>query len=279
MIGEVPVGDSQIDTSEVGTSQVDTSGVDEATGENDAEQFWAENTFDSRHAELVRGYGGVEDPPDPADALAMPLILHIPKADPPVRSELLEAAARATVTLCLDPRVGVGASWHESFTEWTSARIRKVARRARGAQWSAAQDVPGVTVEVGGASARALVPGRVGDLDPRIKRLQIGGTDVPSDDAPSPAAGPVLWVDAELSMTVGKAAAQVGHASMLLAGAMSAEQCREWASAGYRCSVRSADSQQWARALDEVRAGRAVAVRDAGFTEVAPGTVTVIAVP
>ncbi|OZC82259.1 peptidyl-tRNA hydrolase [Rhodococcus sp. 06-412-2C] len=277
MIGEHPVGNPEVGNPEVGNPEVEGA-TGEVTGENDAEVFSAENTFDSRHAELARGYGGAEDPSDPADVLAMPLVLHIPKTDPPLRNELLEAAARATVMLCLDPRVGSGASWHDAFTEWTSARIRKVARRARGAQWTAAQDVPGVTVDVGGASARALVPGRVGDLDPRIKRLQIGGTDVPSDEAPPPAAGPVLWVDVSLSMTVGKAAAQVGHASMLLAGAMSVEECREWASAGYPCSVRPADPQQWARALDEVRGGRAVAVRDAGFTEVAPGSTTVIAV-
>lgn len=246
---------------------------------SDEEQFSSDNTFASRHGELARGYGGAEDPADSTDVLAMPLVLHIPKADPPLRFELLEAAATATVMLCLDPRVGVGASWHEAFTDWTSARIRKVARRARGAQWAASQDVPGVTVDIGGASARAFVPGRVGDLDPRIKRLQIGGTDVPAEDEPSPSEGPVLWVDASLSMTVGKAAAQVGHASMLLAGAMSVDQCRQWAAAGYRCSVRSADSGQWARAMDEVRRGEAVAVRDAGFTEVAPGSTTVIAVP
>ncbi len=272
MIGEHPAGSPEIGHSEVGDV------TPEETGENDAEEFLAENTFDSRHAELARGYGGADDPEDPADVLAMPLVLHIPKTDPPLRSELLEAAARATVMLCLDPRVGSGASWHSALTEWTSARIRKVARRARGAQWAAAQDVPGVTVVVGGASARAFVPGRVGDLDPRIKRLQIGGTDVPPDEPSAPGAGPVLWVDASLSMTVGKAAAQVGHASMLLAGAMSVEECREWASAGYPCSVRPADPQQWARAQDEVRGGRAVAVRDAGFTEVAPGSTTVIAV-
>ncbi|WP_415974393.1 peptidyl-tRNA hydrolase [Rhodococcus sp. 077-4] len=243
------------------------------------EEFSSDNTFSSRHAELARGYGGADDPADPAQVLAMPLVLHIPKVAPPLRSELLEAAARATVALCLDPRVGVDASWHEAFTEWTSARIRKVARRARGAQWVAAQDVPGVTIDVGGASARAFVPGRVGDLDPRIKRLQIGGTDVADEDELPPSPGPVLWVDASLSMTVGKAAAQVGHASMLLAGAMSAEQCREWAASDFACSVRSADPEQWARALGELRSGRAVAVRDAGFTEVAPGSTTVIAVP
>lgn len=243
------------------------------------EEFGAENTFDVRHAVLAGGYGGADDPTDPVDVLAMPLVLHIPKADPPLRSEVLEAAARATIALCLDPRVGTGASWHAAFAGWTSGRIRKVARRARGAHWTAAQDVPGVTVDVGGASARAFVPGRVGDLDPRIRRLQIGGTDLPPDDAPAPPPGPVLWVDASLSMTVGKAAAQVGHASMLLAGAMSVDRCREWAASGYRCSVRLADPAQWSRALGEVGGGRAVAVRDAGFTEVAPGSTTVIATP
>lgn len=273
MIGDDMNGDDMTGVDMTGDAPDDVAAV------TAAEEFSPDNTFVSRHAELARGYGGAEDPADPSQVLAMPLVLHIPKIDPPMRSELLEAAARATVALCLDPRVGVGASWNEAFTEWTSARIRKVARRARGAQWRAAQEVPGVTVDVGGASARAFVPGRVGDLDPRIKRLQIGGTDVSAEDEHSVSAGPVLWIDASLSMTVGKAAAQVGHASMLLAGAMSTAQCREWAASGFECSVRSASPEQWTRALDEVRAGRAVAVRDAGFTEVAPGSTTVIAVP
>lgn len=273
MIGDPTTGDDMTDGPVTDAGPDDLGGAEAA-----AEEFSPDNTFASRHAELARGYGGAEDPADPSQVLAMPLVLHIPKSDPPRRSELLEAAARATVSLCLDPRVGAGAPWNEAFTEWTSARIRKVARRARGAHWLAAQDVPGVTVDVGGASARAFVPGRVGDLDPRIKRLQIGGTDVAAEDEPAVSAGPVLWIDASLSMTVGKAAAQVGHASMLLAGAMGTEECREWAAADYACSVRSANPDQWTRALGEVRAGRAVAVRDAGFTEVAPGSTTVITV-
>lgn len=240
------------------------------------------NTFDIRHAALARGYGGRGDSDDPAQVWAMPLVLHIPKSDPPRRESLLAAAATATVALCLDPRVGSGGPWHDPFVEWTAGRIRKVARRARGAHWHAAQDVPGVTVTVAGAQARAFVPGRVGDVDARIKRLQIGGTDLPSDAADrtdDEDSGPVLWIDAGLSMTVGKAAAQVGHASMLLAGAMRPSACRRWAEADFACSVREADKQQWVRARAEVDAGRAVAVRDAGFTEVAPGSITVIAVP
>lgn len=229
---------------------------------------------------LARGYGGRVDPPDPSDVLAMPVVLHIPKADPPRRSSILEAAASATVALCLDERVGPGGEWEEPFLAWTGARIRKVARRARGAQWTAALEVPGVSVEVDGAGARAFVPGRVGDLDSRIKRLQIGGTDLEHDDPGAPRGDvPVLWIDSTLEMTVGKAAAQVGHASMLLAGVMTTEQCVQWADNGFACSVRDADKDQWRRAKALVADGRAVAVRDAGFTEVAPGSMTVIALP
>ncbi|MGW4535615.1 aminoacyl-tRNA hydrolase [Nocardia sp. NPDC004340] len=236
--------------------------------------------FEARHAELARGYGGGGDPADPALVQAMQMVLHIPKNDPPARSALLAAAASAAVAVCLDERVGPDGEWEERYLTWKRSRIRKVARRARGAQWLAAQEVDGVTVDFGGAQARALVPGPVGDVDPRIRRLQISGTELPeeADIAIDPEC-PVLWVDSELGMTVGKAAAQVGHASMLLAGALSVRQAYAWAATGFRCTVAEADPGHWAELRQRVARGDAVAVRDAGFTEVAPGSMTVIAVP
>lgn len=251
--------------------------------EPDPHPFFADPGFAQRHAVLARGYGHRRDPDDPAAVLAMPIVLHIPKSDPPARSSLLEAAAIATVALCLDPRVGPGPDgepgpWQEAFRAWNDARIRKVSRRARGAQWRAVQEVDGVTVEHAAAQARALVPGPVGELDSRVSRLQIGGTDVPQDDPPSPPAGiPVLWINSALGMTVGKAAAQVGHASMLFAGALPLDSARAWAAAGYPCAVRDADPARWRELLAHVEEGSGVAVKDAGFTEVAPGSVTVVA--
>jgi peptidyl-tRNA hydrolase len=245
--------------------------------------IFADPGFESRHGVLARGYGHREDPEDPSAVLAMPLVLHIPKSEPPARSALLEAAAVATVALCLDPRVGAGEDgepgvWRDAFLSWNDARIRKVSRRARGAHWRAAQDIDGVTVDRGGAQARALVPGPVGGLDPRIARLQIGGTDLPHDDPGEvPDGVPVLWVNAALGMTVGKAAAQVGHASMLLAGALDTDSARAWAATGFRCAVRDARRDRWSGLLARVGDGTAVPVRDAGFTEVEPGSVTVIA--
>ncbi|MBF6176509.1 peptidyl-tRNA hydrolase [Nocardia blacklockiae] len=250
------------------------------TESTDAVTWGLDAGFRARHAELAQGYGGGGDPDDPALVQAMQMVLHLPKADPPPRSALLAAAATAVVELCLDPRVGPDGEWEARYLAWKRSRIRKVARRARGAQWLAAGDVDGVTVEIGGAQARALVPGPVGDIDPRIRKLQIGGTDLAADD-PGPADPelPVLWVNSELGMTVGKAAAQVGHASMLLAGALPVEQAYAWSRRGFRCSVRDATPQQWSTLCDRVRQGTATAVRDAGFTEVAPGSITVIAVP
>ncbi|MFD3591575.1 aminoacyl-tRNA hydrolase [Nocardia sp. NPDC058640] len=236
--------------------------------------------FAQRHAELARGYGGAGDPDDPAMVQAMQMVLHIPKAEPPVRSSLLEAAAAAAVAVCMDPRSGPGGEWEPRYLAWKRSRIRKVARRARGAQWLAAGEVDGVTVEVDGAQARAFVPGPVGDIDTRIRKLQIGGTDLEHDEpGPVDPTLPVLWVNAALEMSVGKAAAQVGHASMLLAGALPLDAVAEWARRGFGCAVRDADPTQWAALVAQVTAGGAVAVRDAGFTEVAPGSMTVIAVP
>lgn len=237
--------------------------------------------FRARHAELALGYGGSGDPEDPALVQAMQMVLHIPKAEPPRRSAVLEASAAAAVALCLDPRVGPGGEWESRYLAWKRSRIRKVARRARGAQWSASGEVDGVTVDADGAQARALVPGPVGEIDPRIRKLQIGGTDLEHDDpGPPDPELPVLWVNSSLEMTVGKAAAQVGHAAMLLAGVLPVEQVFAWAERGFRCGVRDTDPEQWSRlcALVHEDAPGVAAVRDAGFTEVAPGSMTVIAV-
>lgn len=238
--------------------------------------------FEQQHAQLARLCGPATrfaariDPENPADILAMQIVLHIPKQQLPRRSALLAAAAAASIAVCMDERVRDGGEWHKPVSDWMAARIRKVARRARGAQWKAAQDVPGVTIEVDGAQARACVPGPVGALDSRIKRLQISGTELERDAEPTRAEGlPVLSVNASLGMTVGKEAAQVGHAAMLLAAALPAEAVSVWAARGFACTVREADQETWRRLLPEAL----VVVRDAGFTEIAPGSPTVIAVP
>ena len=213
---------------------------------------------------------------DPAKVRAMPVVLQVER-DLPGRTPLLEAAAAAAVALCLDERAQPGGEWHDEVADWMDGRIRKVSRRARGAHWAAVEDLPGVTVEVGGARARALLPWRVGELPKAVSRLQISGTELPLDSpGPLPEGTPLLWLNPAVPMTVGKLAAQVGHGSMLLAALAEAAgvDLSGW---DRRCAVRTADPARW-RTLAEGTwaADGVVAVRDAGFTEVDPGTVTVV---
>ena len=219
------------------------------------------------------GVPRAEIPPEPDGVVrAMPVVLR-PERTPALRTPVLEAAARAALAVCLDPRAEPDGEWHEAVATWVDARIRKIARRARGAHWEAVQDLPGVTVTVGDAQARALLPGPVDDVPKVVSRLQIGGTDLPDDDpGPLTLGVPVIWVNGVLGMTVGKAAAQVGHASMLDAAARGLDAVPPYA-------VRSAPPARRAELCRAAERGEAVAVRDAGFTEVAPGTITAITTP
>jgi peptidyl-tRNA hydrolase len=218
----------------------------------------------------------------------MPLILRIEREAPPPRSALLEAAASAAVALCCDARSQPGGPWWAEVQPWLAGRIRKVARRARGAHWVAVTELPGITVDHRGAQVRALLPWLVTETPRLVTRLQVGGTDLPPDDAGPPPDGlPVLWLTPRPLMTVGKAAAQVGHATVLLAARLTADrrltELDSWAGGGYRCAVRIASPSQWAQLSAAERLDQAwrehgvLLVRDAGFTEVPSGTITVAA--
>lgn len=213
-----------------------------------------------------------EDPDKPETIQAMQIALNLPKQDPPARTEVLEAAARGVVKLCLDDQAGEDGAFAEALAQWYGHRIRKVARRARNKAWRDVQALPGVTVD---DRARVFVPSAVRDVHPLVAKLQIGHTDLPQDEpGPALADAPVIYIDSSLAMSAGKAAAQVGHGSMLLAAAMSIEAVEGWAAQDFALSVRELAPADFAVACARPDA---VVVHDAGFTEVAPDSATVCA--
>lgn len=248
-----------------------------------------------------------EDPSDPSTVQAMPLVMEFPHDPLPDRRALLEAAATACVAVCLDPRAGQpdedatadDRAYAAALAGWYGARIRKIARRARNKKWRDVQGLPGVTVSVTAhlpdredavASVRAFSPCPVSETPGPVNKLQIQGADLVADPAyattPEAVLGtddaPVVYVDASLGMTVGKAAAQVSHGSMLLAAAMDAGTAVAWASRGFPLHVCEVSAERFAevRATAGHRGGTgpaAAVVQDAGYTEVAPGSVTVVA--
>lgn len=214
-----------------------------------------------------------EDPTQPETVQAMQIVLNLPKQDTPARHRVLEAAARAVVAVCLDERAGGDSAFATALDRWYSHRIRKVVRRSRNKAWNDVQALPGVTVDV----ARAFAPSAVHEIDPLISKLQIGHTDLLASSAGEPDSdAPVIYVDASLGMSAGKAAAQVGHGSMLLAASLDTQAAWEWKQAGFALSVHEVDHATFERAAKEPGA---VVVVDAGFTEIAPDSATVCALP
>jgi peptidyl-tRNA hydrolase len=207
---------------------------------------------------------------------ALPLVVRVERTAPPSRTDALEGAARAVLTFLADPRVTeVGGEWSAAAQAWEDARIRKVVRRARGAGWTRAAALPGITLVNRTAELRVFPPVPVDEWPADLARLQVSGTDFDDPAAPGvpAAATPVLWLNPELAMTAGKAMAQAGHGAQLAWWGLSPQARADWTEREFDLAVRDAGREQWTALL----ASGLPVVTDGGFTEVAPGSATVVA--
>ncbi|MEV5729451.1 peptidyl-tRNA hydrolase [Streptomyces pharetrae] len=210
---------------------------------------------------------------DEAPQFVLPLVVRIERAAPPARTDALETAARSVLVMLSDERSVGDGEWARAVRDWQDARIRKVVRRARGAEWRRAQELPGITVTGKAAEVRVFPPVPLDGWPKELAKLQVSGTEL--DDPEPPAAAdpgaPVLWLNPGVEMSAGKAMAQAGHGAQLAWWELSDEERAAWRDAGFPLAVRTADPARW----QELLVSGLPLVRDAGFTEIAPGPTVV----
>ncbi|MEV6981249.1 peptidyl-tRNA hydrolase [Sphaerisporangium sp. NPDC051017] len=208
------------------------------------------------------------------DQRVLPLVVRIERAAPPERTDALEAAALAVLTLLNDERALSG-EWAESVSAWETIGIRKVVRRARGGEWRRVLDLPGITVTVRTAEVRVHPPVPLDGWPKDLSRLQVSGTDLTDTAPPNPPepGAAVLWMNPSLEMSAGKAMAQAGHAAQLAWWGTDEPAREAWRADGLPVAVRTAGPRRWS-----ALAGSGLpVVRDAGYTEIEPGSRTVVA--
>jgi hypothetical protein len=202
--------------------------------------------------------------------LVLPFVVRIERDAPPTRTDALETAARAVLLVLTAPRP----EWAGAVAAWDGQRIRKVVRRARGAEWRRALTVDGLDVSGGSAELRVYPPIPIDAWPPELARLQVGGTNL-EDPEPPPAVAPgtpLVLLSPQAEMSTGKAMAQAAHAAQLGWRSLRRRDRAAWIGTDFRLAVRDATPGQWQAAVD---AGHPV-VHDGGFTEVEPGTATAV---
>lgn len=159
--------------------------------------------------------------------------------------------------------------WAELYTQWDTGNIRKVVRRANPNKFAAllseVDSIHTVTVTPTGKTVEFLSfpPHPVTEPDKRYRSFQVSGLQLPSQgDIVTEKASVAVVFDRSANISTGKMAAQVAHAAQLLLKHPS----QTLLEAGY--SVFGSENASQVTTWD-------VHVQDAGFTEVAPGTLTV----
>ncbi len=234
---------------------------------------------------------------DDDEPWALPLVVRVEKKSLPNHEDALAASALAVVRLLADGDSAPGGPWHADLERWMDGRIRKVVRRARGIRWTEVDRMAGVTARSGGAEVRALTPHPVAQPPVEVSKLQVEGLDLAhAEDAEDAevgrsfeaepigdveraggverTGGPVLSIVLApgVRMSTGKACAQVGHAAHLALLELDEQTVTAWAATNFPLRVVTATPQRWRRIVDGEVA--AATVRDAGYTEVEPGTCT-----
>jgi peptidyl-tRNA hydrolase len=198
-------------------------------------------------------------------------------------AEIYEACAAATLRCVAD--YGADPLYHDAFAAWFDLSFRKVTLRANPLEWGRVNQFDSACARAQGAAAVIALPPRLKSArEPELTRLQVYNPDreklaVRQQPGLRLALNVVIH---DVGMGVGKTAAQVAHAALMAVRSPLVDDPRyqaafaRWQDGPLACRVFAAPTADWARLKDELDC---VVVRDAGLTEVDPGTETVLAAP
>lgn len=180
------------------------------------------------------------------------------------------AAAASALAYLTEPTPG------PEWEAWLGGPFAKSVRRAdQRALVQVRQSVPHVEVQMHGAVAVATRPYAYAELPRPLARLQVAGTDLPREEVPRCAAPLfVVRLAASLDMTTGKSAAQAAHAVFsVVRDVLSPDDRARWLEDPSRFDVVAAGDDDVATSA----VCAPVVIRDAGHTEIAPGSLTATA--
>jgi Peptidyl-tRNA hydrolase PTH2 len=178
-----------------------------------------------------------------------------------------ELACAAAVACVREP------CFAEAVAAWRP-RPGKVCLRARSdGQWQQVLEEPHT---LAGDAVAALPPRRRSERGPLLERLQAMSTDLGTapESAPAVPGALTFLINPDAPMSSGKTLAQIAHAAVMAADTGRFE---DWVAAGCPARVLAPTPSDFVAAL--ARDDLAACVADAGLTEVAPGTVTVLTLP
>jgi peptidyl-tRNA hydrolase len=220
-----------------------------------------------------------------------PLVMYyVVRKDVPLPLERAMPLAGAAAVACRD-ELAADPRFAGAFEQW-SVRPRKVALRASGEELDELSgQLAGVLLEPGllclppvrRSDRPALLAGLRPFTDAPRARGAAAGDEAVTRTTPLAGAEPqshgaealVYAIRPGVIRTTGKAMAQAGHAALLAADALDADASRRWRAAGHPGVVRLVDDDgEWERLRQQPGA---LVVTDAGLTQVAAGTETVIA--
>lgn len=197
-----------------------------------------------------------------------PIVLLVDRENPAAEVDGIAAVAAASVA-AYRARNAAETTWDA----WLAGAFTKSVRRADGKTFAKIindPDLDPVIVEAGTAVAAAFAPVDAAAMPKALARLQVSGTTLPSDPSSNESSGPripTIWLNQDLGMSTGKAAAQAAHAALA------------WQIANpHRPGTVPVITFRTEHILNEVaEEWDATIIRDAGRTEIAPNSMTAVA--